>query len=70
MQDRVAVEGVERKAPTQATEGSTSTGPNAPAYWSGHSRGGGTTCTGTEGWARSAVRTRPLIFMSLTGLHG
>lgn len=46
----------ERKLPTQVTAGSTSTGPKAPAYWSGYSRGGGIRCTGVPGKVCSAER--------------
>src|SRR5690606_21762681 len=39
----------ELKEPTQVTAGRTSTGPKAPAYWSGYSRGGVTRWTGAPG---------------------
>lgn len=45
---------VELKTSTQATEGSTSTGPKALAVSSGYSQEGGTKRTGVEGNTRSA----------------
>jgi Transposase and inactivated derivatives len=52
------------------TEGSTSTGPKAPAVSSGYSREGGTRWTGVEENARSACRWSQLTFRSLMRLHG
>lgn len=72
MQCRVEVrgEGGERKVPTQATAGRTSTGSNGPAGSSGYRREGSTRCTGVVGEVPSASARTALTCMSLRNSQG